>query len=361
MTDSLTAELIEASGRVLDAKLPPPTGFEAQPHTQSWSEVQSHLEALGWFDLLGDPATGGLGLSPALATRLIRLAGSHLVPGPLIETVLTVPWLLTQPGVNAGMLNDVRHSVAIVDPCRDLSGSDSRRSLQLRDGRVQGTARCVLSAGATNALLAQVYDGERDRLVVVPSTQPGVHIQQLRSADPCQSVGQVTFDCALGDEYVIRSSDDSLPMRLRAWTRLGDAAYLAGINERVLTFGVDYALTREQFGRPIGSFQAIQHLLADVAVSARSLANLVDFASEELSAADEHEAVLIAATAKARASTEAVLACETVLQVLGGIGFTVEHPLHHYLKRAVSLAARHGSPAELHLLAGRIVLAQSQR
>lgn len=100
--------------------------------------------------------------------------------------------------------------------------------------------------------------------------------------------------------------------------------------------------------------------MADVAVIAQSLANLIDFASTEVSAVDEHEVVLTAVTAKARASTEAVLACETVLQVLGGIGFTVEHPLHHYFKRALSLAAWHGSSAELHLLAGRLVLAQAR-
>jgi len=357
VTDSLITELVEASERVLDAKLPPPTGFDAQPHIQRWSEIQSHLESLGWFDLLGAPATDGLGLSPALPVRLVRLAGSHLVPGPLIETVLTVPWLRTQPGGYGGMLADDRRSVVIVDPCRDLPGS---QLLQLRHGRLHGTARCVLGAGATDSLLVIAYDGENGQLIVVPSAQAGVHVEPMRGADPCQPVGHVILDCEVADEQVIRFPDGLMPMRLRAWTRLGDAAYLAGISERVLSFGVDYALTREQFGRRIGSFQAVQHLLADVAVSARSLANLVDFACAELLVADEREAVMIAAAAKARASTEAVVACETVLQVLGGIGFTVEHPLHHYLKRALSLAARHGSAAQLHLLTGRLVLAQSQ-
>lgn len=354
MTDSLTTELLEASGRVLDAELPTPVGMDAEPHLHRWDEVRKHLEALGWLDLLGDPAAGGLGLSPALAARLVRLAGSHLVPGPLIETVLTVPWLLTQPGVYGGMLADHRLSIATVDPCRDL---DASPSIQLQQGALHGAAGCVLGAGAADAYLVHAQDGETDQLLVVPASHPGVDVEPLRGADPCQSVGNVTFDCVVGDEHLIRPSDDLLPTRLRAWTRLGDAAYLAGISERVLSFGADYALTREQFGRPIGSFQAVQHLLADVAVIARSLANLVDFASTELAVADEHEAVMLAATAKARASSEAVLACETVLQVLGGIGFTVEHPLHHYLKRALSLAARHGSPAELHLLAGRLVLA----
>jgi alkylation response protein AidB-like acyl-CoA dehydrogenase len=134
---------------------------------------------------------------------------------------------------------------------------------------------------------------------------------------------------------------------------------LTGITERVLTFASDYAREREQFGRKIGSFQAVQHMLADIAVASRSLANLMDLASTELSEVDDAERVMISATAKARASAQAVAACETVLQVLGGIGYTVEHPLNHFFKRALSLSAQQGSPAELHLLAGRLILAQT--
>jgi len=353
VTDTLTADLVDASKRVLDVQVALPTGLETEPLTQRWSDLRKHLEALGWFDLLGAPEAGGLGLSPALAVRLLRLSGTFLVPGPLIDTVLTVPWLLTRPGVRGGLLSDARLSVVTVDPCHDLPGS----GLELRDGRVHGTARCVLGAPDADALLLHVLDGAAERLVVVPSTHAGVRVLPLRSADPCQSVGQVELDCALGDEHLVSAAGDQLPTTLRAWRRLGSAAYLAGISERVLALGVDHALQREQFGRPIGAFQAIQHLLSDVAVIARSLANLVDFAAEEL-ATDQHEAAIIGATAKARAGSESVLACETVLQVLGGMGFTVEHPLHHYLKRSLSLAAQDGSPAELNLLAGRLVLAQ---
>lgn len=353
-TDSLTADLVEGSTRVLEAELPSPAGLETQPLIDRWSELRKHLEALGWFDLLGSPESGGLGLCPALAVRLLRLSGSYLVPGPVIESLLTVPWLRTQARLYDGPLGDPRLSVATVDPCPDLPGGDA---LQLVEGRIRGTARCVLGALDADALLVHANDGDVERLFAVPTAHPGVHVQPLRSADPCQSVGHVTFDCGVGEEHLISGADD-LPAALRAWTRLGSAAYLAGISERVLTLGVDHARRREQFGRPIGGFQAIQHLLADVAVIARSLANLVDFAAEELVAADAHETALIAVTAKARAGTEAVVACETVLQVLGGMGFTVEHPLHHYFKRALSLAARDGSPAELNLLAGRMVLAQ---
>lgn len=355
MADSLTREVVETSRRVLDAELMVPTGMDPQPHLQRWKEIRPHLEELGWFDLLGTPETGGLGLPPAVAVRLLRLAGQHLVPGPVVDSVLTVPWLLSQPGVPVGVLEGFRLSVATVDPCADLG-----RTIEVRDGRIRGTARCVLGAGDAEALLVHVLDHDTERLVVLPTAHPDVHVEPLRGADPCQPVGHVELDCAVGEMQLVCSTEEDLPVRLRAWRRVGSAAYLAGIAERVLSFGVEHALQREQFGRRIGTFQAVQHLLADVAVIAQSLANLVDFSAQELPVVGGREAVLVGAAAKARAGSEAVLACETVLQVLGGIGFTVEHPLHHYLKRAISLAAQHGSPAELNLLAGRMVLAQRQ-
>jgi alkylation response protein AidB-like acyl-CoA dehydrogenase len=282
------------------------------------------------------------------------LAGTHLVPGPVVESVLTVPLLLADPQVRSAAQRDARTSVATVDGCADLSGGDPVRIV---DGWLHGRARFVLGAADADALLVHALDGTAERLLVVPTSHDGVQVEARHSADPCQTVADVVLDCAVDDRHLV-AAPAGLPVRLRAWRRLGAAAYLAGISERVLGLGVDHALQREQFGRPIGSFQALQHLLADVAVIARSLTNVVDLGAADLVAADENEAVVIGATAKARASREAVLACETVLQVLGGMGFTVEHPLHHCFKRALSLAAHDGSATELDLLTGRLVLAR---
>ena len=360
MTDPLTAELVETSRRVLDSELPRPSGLEPEPRIRLWDELRPRLEELGWFDLLGAAGAGGLGLPPAVAVRLVRLAGSHLVPGPVIEAVLTVPWLLARPGLRADLLHVHRLNVITLDPCPDLVGSGDSPTVELASGRLRGRVGCVVGATAGTAFLVDARQGASERLVLVPGAHPGVQVESLRGIDPCQPVGDVHFDCEVGEEHVIGSADELLPARLRAWARLGDAAFLAGICERVLIFGVEHALVREQFGRRIGSFQAVQHLLADVAVLARSLATFVDVASEELDGVDAEEAALVTLSANAQASAGAVLACETVLQVLGGIGFTVEHPLHHYFKRALSLAARHGSPDDLRLAAGRLVLARAR-
>jgi alkylation response protein AidB-like acyl-CoA dehydrogenase len=114
---------------------------------------------------------------------------------------------------------------------------------------------------------------------------------------------------------------------------VGIAAELAGTAQRVLEMSVDYAKVRQQFGRPIGSYQAVSHRCADMLVmveSARSLAYHAAWALDN----DVPEAPLAAAMAKAYAGDAARTVASLGLQVHGGIGFTWEHDIHLFLKRA---------------------------
>ncbi len=118
-----------------------------------------------------------------------------------------------------------------------------------------------------------------------------------------------------------------------------------GIASKALDLGVEHAKTREQFGRPIGVYQAVSHPLADTYVEtelARSLAYWAAWCVAE----DEADAPIAVAAAKAFAADTAVAACERSIQVHGGIGFTWEHVLHHYYKRALWIQAYHGYPRE---------------
>jgi alkylation response protein AidB-like acyl-CoA dehydrogenase len=120
----------------------------------------------------------------------------------------------------------------------------------------------------------------------------------------------------------------------------------AGIAQRALEFAVEHAQTREQFGRPIGVYQAVAHPLADTYVEselARSLAYWAAWCVAE----DDEQAPVAVASAKSYAGDAAVAACERAIQVLGGIGFTWEHPLHTFYKRALSIQAYGGYPREL--------------
>ena len=119
----------------------------------------------------------------------------------------------------------------------------------------------------------------------------------------------------------------------------------AGIARRALDFGIEHAKTREQFGRPIGVYQAVSHPLADTYVETELARSLAYWAAWCVAEEDEQTAIAVAA-AKSLTGEVAVAACERAIQVLGGIGFTWEHPLHKYYKRAQWIQAYGGYPRE---------------
>jgi alkylation response protein AidB-like acyl-CoA dehydrogenase len=119
----------------------------------------------------------------------------------------------------------------------------------------------------------------------------------------------------------------------------------AGIAQRVLELGVEHAKTREQFGRKIGVYQAVSHPLANTYVEAELARSLAYWAAWCVAENDEQAPIAVAA-AKSYAGDAAVAACERVIQVLGGIGFTWEHVLHTYYKRALWIQAHGGYSRE---------------
>ena len=135
--------------------------------------------------------------------------------------------------------------------------------------------------------------------------------------------------------------DDRRSRRVRSQRRRGDAAASApataaealGVAQRALDLGVEHAKTRVQFGKPIGTYQAVSHPLAQTYTDVELARSLVYWAAWCV-AEDDERAPLAAAAAKAFATEAAVAACERSIQVHGGIGFTWEHPLHRFYKRA---------------------------
>ncbi|MFL5945418.1 MAG: acyl-CoA dehydrogenase family protein [Gaiellaceae bacterium] len=119
----------------------------------------------------------------------------------------------------------------------------------------------------------------------------------------------------------------------------------SGIARRVLELGVEHAQTREQFGRKIGVYQAVSHPLSNTYVEAELARSLAYWAAWCVAEADDQAAIAVAA-AKSYAGDAAVAACERVIQVLGGIGFTWEHVLHTYYKRALWIQAHGGYSRE---------------
>ncbi len=138
--------------------------------------------------------------------------------------------------------------------------------------------------------------------------------------------------------------------------RAGAAAEALGVAQRALDLGVEHAKTRMQFGKPIGTYQAVSHPLAQSYTDVELARSLVYWAAWCVAEEDER-APLAAAAAKAFATEAAVAACERSIQVHGGIGFTWEHPLHRFYKRAIWLEGFGARPAELRLEVADALLA----
>jgi alkylation response protein AidB-like acyl-CoA dehydrogenase len=128
--------------------------------------------------------------------------------------------------------------------------------------------------------------------------------------------------------------------------RAAMAAEAVGIAQRALDLGIEHAKTREQFGKPIGVYQAISHALANTYGDVELARSLAYWASWCVAEGDDQAAVA-AAAAKAFATDAAVTACERSIQIHGGTGFTWEHPLHRFYKRSLWLQGFGGRPAEL--------------
>jgi alkylation response protein AidB-like acyl-CoA dehydrogenase len=128
--------------------------------------------------------------------------------------------------------------------------------------------------------------------------------------------------------------------------RAAAAAEALGVAQRALDLGVEHARTRMQFGKPIGTYQAVSHPLAQTYSDVELARSLVYWAAWCVAESDER-AEIAAASAKAFATEAAVAACERSIQVHGGIGFTWEHPLHRFYKRALWLEGFGLRPAQL--------------
>jgi alkylation response protein AidB-like acyl-CoA dehydrogenase len=138
--------------------------------------------------------------------------------------------------------------------------------------------------------------------------------------------------------------------------RAAAAAEALGVAQRALDLGVEHAKTRTQFGKPIGTYQAVSHPLAQTYTDVELSRSLVYWAAWCVAEEDERAAIA-AAAAKAFATEAAVVACERSIQVHGGIGFTWEHPLHRFYKRALWLEGFGARPAELRLEVANLLLA----
>jgi alkylation response protein AidB-like acyl-CoA dehydrogenase len=226
------------------------------------------------------------------------------------------------------------------------------RKVDVPDMQLAETVVVLAVADAGDATVPALCVVQRSTADDCADGPDGVRVTYQPTLDGTRRVAQVEFDGA--PVSALAGADCISRVRRRAFAGL--AAESVGVAQRALDLAVAHASSREQFGRPIGSYQAIAHRIVDVYVAvelARSLAYRAAWwvaTTEDGSRVRGHtvgvaEVDGACAAAKAAASDAAVQACETLIQVLGGMGMTWEHPAHRLYKRALADRWYAGSPA----------------
>jgi alkylation response protein AidB-like acyl-CoA dehydrogenase len=208
--------------------------------------------------------------------------------------------------------------------------------------RLRGQVRAVPDALPAGALLVPA-EGVPNALFLVDATAPGVHRSPVVSLDMTRQLCDISFDDAEGRQIVV---GDAARAAVAAGLAAGAAILAAeqlGLAQRCLDLTVAYVKDRRQFARPVGSFQAVKHRLADLWTTI-TLARAASRYAAACLADNDPDAPVAVALAKSACSDAAVLAAEEMVQLHGGIGFTWEHPAHLYLKRAKAASVTYGTP-----------------
>jgi len=310
------------------------------------------MGGLGWLGLLVPEIHGGAGAGLGEVVVIAAELGAHLTPGPFLASAVLATSALVM-GASAeeqarwlGPLatGEAIGTVALSGPSGRL-GDDALGVRSSDDGpslRLDGTAGFVPDAHIADFVVVAATDGRARRLGLVETANAGVEVRPTPTIDHTRRLSQVNFDDVVVDATATIDGEIYDQLVERAATVL--AADGCGAAREILTRAVEYAKQREQFNRPIGSFQAVKHMLADMYVLSEAASVAVEGAAQALDMQSD-AAPRVAAIAASYARDAAERVAGDAVQVHGGIGFTWEHDCHLFLKRTQLGAALCGDTA----------------
>ncbi|HEX5615775.1 MAG TPA: acyl-CoA dehydrogenase family protein [Acidimicrobiia bacterium] len=342
-------ELRESIRTVLANECPLTLAREVTENGTGAERLWSTLRALGWAGLTIPSEHGGVGLGAVEAAILAEELGRAVAPGPLLPTVtqlvpaishLGAPeqhatWL---PAIAAG---ECTGALAIVDE-HDTSPDDAPATTVRRNGEravVRGRKRYVLEGDAVDELVVLAHDVDTDRLTAVLVPRAAATTTRVQSLDRSRRFAHATFDDVEVDRARVldgthASGGDAIG-RVVDEATLPIALEMVGTAQRAFDMTLEYARNREQFGVPIGSFQAVKHKLADMFVALERARATGYFAAATLAEDDPRRAGAVAVAKIAAGDCQRLIAKETI-QLHGGIGYTWEHDAHLLVKRLKS-------------------------
>jgi len=309
------------------------------------------MAGLGWTALGVPEQYGGVGTFLDLVV-VLEEAGRALLPGPFFSTMgLAVPALIEAGSeaqkkkvLGAIAEGSARATLAVTEPSGRWDASAINLSARQKSGgwQLDGVKTFVADAGVADFIVVAARtrgEGEEGvTLFLVEHDTKGVEVKPLETLDQTRRWYQVRFDgVEVGADAVMGAPDKAWPHLRRAleWATAALCAEMVGGVQKVLETSTEYAKTRHQFGKPIGIYQAVSHKLADMLVLSESGRSATYYAAWAVDA-DAPDRALASSMAKAYVSDAYRKVAGDGIQVHGGIGFTWEHDMHLYFKRAKS-------------------------
>jgi alkylation response protein AidB-like acyl-CoA dehydrogenase len=302
-------------------------------------DVWRKMADLGWMALPFPEDAGGVGQGFVALAILLAEMGRVVLPGPYFSTVVLAGHAILEGGTDAQrkellpaicageLIAAFADSTETVEACPVDAGF-----------RLTGEARFVFDGATAQKLVvaAANEDGSLGLYLTEPTETVAVD-----TLDATRKAAHVSFDETPAERLGDGPNQTAL-QRVRDKACVGLSVESLGAAERVVELAVDYAKQRTQFDRPIGSFQAVKHRAADMHLDTESLRNAVYYAAWAIER-DHPDASLAASMAKAYASDAFRRVAASGIQVHGGIGFTWEHDMHLYFKRAKTSEVAFGS------------------
>jgi 3-oxochol-4-en-24-oyl-CoA dehydrogenase len=297
-----------------------------QGDPDAWRAAYASLAQLGIFGVALPEDVGGADGTVDDLCAMVDEAAAAMVPGPIATTAVAT---LVVPRSRPELLEALATG-------KRTAGLALTADLKYENGRASGTADYVLGADAAGVLLLPASDTE---FVLVDATADGVTVEALTSTDFSRPLARVVLSDAAAEVLPVsrRRVEDLAATVL--------AAEAAGLARWTLQTATEYAKVREQFGKPIGSFQAVKHMCAEMLLRSEQVAVAASDAARAANGSDDSQLSIAAAVAAAAGIEFAKANAKDCIQVLGGIGITWEHDAHLYLRRAYGISQFLGGPS----------------
>jgi alkylation response protein AidB-like acyl-CoA dehydrogenase len=291
------------------------------------ADIWQGLADLGIPALLIPESAGGVGLSCLDAALVAESLGYHATPAPFLGTAIAAPLAVAYAKADQdALLADIAAGTLRIGlAVGEAVGARADAGVRSAGGTLSGKALFATDYPATRYLVA---DHQR-RLYLVAADASGLTSRALTTIDRTRPTGELCFDDTPAE---LLTDDPAVLGRLLDATRVMLAADTLGAAQCMLDRAVAYAKEREQFNRPIGSFQAVKHMCAEMAAALEPCRAMVWYAAHALDQVPE-EAHLTACHTKAHLSEVGTFVAKTATEVHGGMGFTDLLGLHYWFKR----------------------------